>query len=457
MNILSIFTLLMAPIVPVAANASDSRPPKARTVIEKPAQQPKSSSQSNSTLKQILATNQTCWVPDIMNQPYDSMLVVVREQGAKAAYDLFFNDFINIESLPCPPSQVPDSVYASRLKMIMSPIPMAYNDIVKRYIVAYTGSKKATMENILGRAQYYFPIIEEELDRAGLPVEFRMLPVIESALIPQATSRAGAAGLWQFMYNTGKIYGLEVNSYVDQRRDPIVSTKAACRMLKDLYNIYGDWTLVLAAYNCGAGNVNKAIKRAGGNVKSFWDIYNYLPSETRGYVPSFIAATYAYNFHSQHNITPAKINMPLVVDTVMVSRPLHFEQVASTINISKDLIRSLNPQYKTDIVPASGKSYSLTLPAGDISNFLEMESAIHAKDSAYLANYLNPSNISKSNVSATSIQTVAASYQTYKVKSGDTLSSIASRYKVTVSQLMKWNKISNARNLQVGQKIQIRK
>lgn len=456
MNILSIFTLLMSPLVSYTTNASDSRPPKTRTVIEKQTQPQKTNNQ-NMVLKQILSNNQTCWVPDIVNQPYDSMLVVVREQGAKAAFDTFFNDFINIESLPCPASQIPDSVYSSRLKMIMSPIPMAYNDIVKRYIVAYTGTKKTTMENILGRAQYYFPLIEEELDRAGLPVEFRMLPVIESALIPQATSRAGAAGLWQFMYNTGKIYGLEVNSYVDQRRDPIVSTKAACRMLKDLYNIYGDWTLVLAAYNCGAGNVNKAIKRAGGNVKSFWDIYNYLPAETRGYVPSFIAATYAYNFHAQHNISPAKINMPLIVDTVMVNKPLHLDQVTSTINLSKDLLRSLNPQYKTDIIPASGRSYSLTLPAEDVSRFIEKESDIHAKDSVYLATYLNPSNISKSINAANPQQTAAASYQTYKVKSGDTLSSIASRYNVTVSQLMKWNKIANARSLQIGQRIQIRK
>lgn len=456
MNILSIFALLMSPLTPIAASASDTRPPKAKTTIERQVQPQKNTNQ-NTVLKQILSNNQTCWVPDIANQPYDSMLVAVREQGAKAAFDTFFNDFINIETLPCPASQVPDSVYESRLRMIMSPIPMAYNDIVKRYIIAYTSTKKSMMGNILGRAQYYFPLIEEELDRAGLPVELKMLPVIESALIPQATSHAGAVGLWQFMYNTGKIYGLEVNSYVDQRRDPIVSTKAACRMLKDLYNIYGDWTLVLAAYNCGAGNVNKAIKRAGVNVKSFWDIYNYLPAETRGYVPSFIAATYAYNFHTQHNITPTKINMPLIVDTVMLNRPIHIDQVASTIKIPKDLIRSLNPQYKTDIIPASGKSYSLTLPSEDISRFLEKEADIYAKDSVYLASYLNPANISKNSSSTGLQQTMASSYQTYKVKSGDTLGSIASRYKVTVSQLMKWNKIVNARNIQIGQRIQIRK
>ena len=182
-----------------------------------------------------------------------------------------------------------------------------------------------------------------------------MLPVVESALSPTAISRAGATGLWQFMYTTGKVYGLEVNSFIDQRRDPVLSTKAACRYLKDLYGIYEDWTLALAAYNCGPGNVNKAIKRAGDQAEDFWDIYPYLPAETRGYVPSFIAATYAYTFSYQHDIAPAPTAMPLATDTVMISRPMHFDQITSTIDLPKEVLRSLNPQYKMDIIPAVGK------------------------------------------------------------------------------------------------------
>ncbi len=276
-----------------------------------------------------------------------------------------------------------------------------------------------------------------------------MLPVVESALLPSVVSHAGATGLWQFMYGTGRYYGLEVTSFVDQRRDPIAATKAACIYLKDLYNMFGDWTLAIAAYNCGPGNVTKAIKRAGGNTKNFWEIYPYLPRETRGYIPSFIAATYAYTFHRQHDIEPEMPALPLATDTVMVNRLMHFKQITSTIDTPVEVIRKLNPQYKADIIPALGKSYSLTLPVSDVSRFLENEQQIMAKDTTYLAEYLKPSNIDKTK------KEFSINSFTYKVKSGDTLSGIASKNGVSVAQIKKWNNIKNADKLRIGQKLEI--
>ena len=380
---------------------------------------------------------------------YDSLLHAWQEQKAMLIYEQFFSDFINIDTNIVYASSIPDSVYEARLQMILSPIPLVFNDIVKRYIIAYTTTRRSTMSQILGRSQYFFPIIEPELDRAGLPLELRMLPVIESALSPTARSRAGATGLWQFMYGTGKSYGLEISSFVDQRIDPILSTQAACRYLKDLYQIYGDWLLTLAAYNCGPGNVNKAIARAGGNTKNFWELYPYLPRETRGYIPSFIAATYAYTFHQYHDIEPARISLPIATDTLTINRLLHFDQISSTIDIPTDLLRDLNPQYKLDIIPALGKNYILTLPTNDIQEYLQHEQEILAKDTTYLAQYLKPSNIDK-NKKVFSID----SY-TYVVKKGDTLGAIAQRNHVTVSQLMRWNNLKNAHRLRIGQRLEI--
>ncbi len=388
-------------------------------------------------------------LPGMFPAKYDSLLTVWHERSKHIAFETFFNEFIDIDTTQYRTSNVPDSVYEARLKMILSPVQMPYNHIVKSHIIAYTTAKKSMMSKIMGRSQYYFPMIEAELDRAGLPLELRMLPVIESALDPTAVSYRGAAGLWQFMYSTGRHYGLEVTSFVDERRDPVASTRAACNFLKDLYDMFGDWTLAIAAYNCGPGNVTKAIRRAGGNTNNFWEIYHYLPRETRGYIPSFIAATYAYTFHRQHDIEPAEAPLPLATDTIMVSRLMHFRQIESTIDTPVEVIRRLNPQYKADIVPAIGKSYSLTLPMSDISLYLENEPQIQAKDTAYLAEYLKPSNIDKTKKEF-SIESF-----TYKVKSGDTLSAIASRNGVTVSQIKKWNNIKNADKLRIGQKLEI--
>ena len=384
---------------------------------------------------------------------YDSLLVAVRDRRLAQAQDEFVKQFINIDPADSETvSNLPDSVFEARLKTIMSPIDMTYNAVVKRHIIAYTSSRKRIMEKILQQSEYYFPMIEQELDSYGLPIELRMLAAIESALAPNAVSRAGATGMWQFMYSTGKLYGLEINSFVDQRRDPVLSTKAACRYLKDLYDIYGDWTLALAAYNCGPGNVNKAIKRAGdNNISTFWDIYEVLPKETRDYVPSFIAATYTYVFYREHGLSKRPSELPLATDTLMISKPMHFEQVCSTLDIPTDLLRLLNPQYKSDIIPASGKSYPLTLPQIEIGRFLENESMIHAKDTVYMAQYLKPA-VSKEDPSK---KTFAFDSFTYKVKSGDTLGSIAKKYNVTVKQLMKWNKLTNANKLRIGQQLEI--
>ena len=292
-------------------------------------------------------------------------------------------------------------------------------------------------------------IIEEELIKADLPVELRALPIIESALSTTTTSPMGAVGLWQFMPATGKSYGLEINSFVDERRDPVQATRAACRYLKDLYSIYHDWTLAIAAYNCGPGNVNKALARAGGGT-TFWDIYEYLPRETRGYVPAFVGASYAYAYHQQHGIQSENPPMPLATDTIRVTRLLHLGQVASTLDIPIETLRTLNPQYKMDIIPATIKSYTLVLPQHYLCQYIASEEEIHRKDSTYLKEYINPANIEKKKLAD-----ATPAYTTYTVKRGDTLGAIARRYRTTTAQIMKLNKLKNANKLREGQRLRI--
>ncbi|MDR2935754.1 MAG: transglycosylase SLT domain-containing protein [Rikenellaceae bacterium] len=381
-------------------------------------------------------------------EQYDSLLSAWYESSVVESYDLYLHDFIDIEAgnYSGPDSyELPDSVYEARLRMIASVIQLPYNDVVKRYILAYTGRIHSRMENILGLAQFYFPMIEEELDRQGLPLELKMLPVIESALYPKAISRSGATGLWQFILSTGKSFGLEINSFVDQRMDPATSTRAACLYLKQLYGMYGDWTLAIAAYNCGPGNINKALKRAP-NAQTYWDIYDYLPKETRGYIPSFIAATYAYTFHKAHGIEPRTASLPFSIDTVTISKMTHFEQISSTLRTSMEVLRELNPQYKMDIVPATDKPYTLILPQYTIASFIEKEEEIYGKDSIYLSQYLNPANL-KNNPAATALR----GSSTYKVKSGDTLGAIAQRHGVSTAALTRANGIRNPRSLRIGQ------
>lgn len=381
-------------------------------------------------------------------EDYDSLIAQWYEQNVSNAFEDFFKEYIDIDSTSTTESEIPDSVYSARLKKIISPINLGYNDIIKQYIIVYT-KRKELMSRILGLSQIYFPMIEEELANAGIPLELRMLPVIESALNPVAVSRMGATGLWQFMYGTGKSYGLEITSFIDQRRDPILATKAACQYLKQMYDLYDDWTLAIAAYNCGPGNVNKALRRAGEGAKTFWDVYNFLPRETRGYLPAFVASTYAYNYHKYHDIEPLAPTLPISTDTLHIDKLLHFEQISTTIDTPIEVIRSLNPQYKMDIIPAiENKTYVLTLPQNDVARYLSMEETIQGKDTIYLAQYMKRDPVS--NAKEMQINSVE-----YRIKSGDTLGAIAVKYGVTVSQIMKWNNIKSPNRLSIGQRIEI--
>ena len=350
----------------------------------------------------------------------------------------------------------PDSVYISRFAEINSIIDLSFNSRVKSYLNVYTKKKRDKVEIMLGLSDYYFPIFEEVLAYYDLPQELKYLPVIESALNPRAVSRAGATGLWQFMYSTGKMYGLEIGSYIDERRDPIKSSHAAARFLKDLYETFGDWTLVIAAYNCGPGNVNKAIRRSGGK-RNYWDIYYRLPRETRGYVPAFIAATYTMNFYKEHNLIPTKLTLPTVNDTICVSEKLHLGQVSEVLNIPIQQLRDLNPHFKKDIIPKNKKKeYYLRLPEQYITSFIDLEDSIFTyKDLVFF----NPENISKSPAKYSASNYYAPQPKNsvklyYRVKPGDNLGYIASWYNVGVSKVRNWNNIY--RNLiKVGQKLVI--
>lgn len=318
----------------------------------------------------------------------------------------------------------------------------------------YTVRKPKQVAVMLGLGNYYFPLFEEALAKYGLPMELKYLPIIESALNPGANSSASAVGLWQFMYPTAKMYKLEVSTFVDERRDPVKATDAAVRYLRDLYNIYNDWHLVIAAYNCGPGNVNKAIKRSG-NAKDYWKIYYKLPKETRGYVPAFIAANYVMNFYQSHNIFPKSPDFPIITDTLMVNDYLHFNQIAEVIGVSVEQIRILNPQYRRDIIPASkAKAYSLVLPQAEISAYLENESFIHDhRRTEFFPNneIVNPQSKS---VSFESSDIKGRDKVIYSVKSGDNLGAVSSWFRIRLSDLKYWNKI-HKNFLKVGQKLTI--
>ncbi len=380
-------------------------------------------------------------------QQIDSLVAEWRKVQALESFTRFFEEYISDERVVTH-DETPDSVYIRRLRNLVSPIHLSYNSTVRNYIGRYVNPSYGTMERILTLSKHYFPMIEEQLLNAGLPVELRALPIIESALSTTAVSRAGAVGLWQFMPSTGKSYGLEINTFIDERRDPVRATEAACRFLKDLYRMFGDWTLAIAAYNCGPGNVNKALARAGGGT-NFWDVYEHLPRETRGYVPAFIGASYAYAYHQQHGIESGEPPMPLATDTVQVARLMHLGQVAEVLEVPIETLRTLNPQYKLDIIPATNKSYVLTLPQEYVSEYITHESEIMAKDSAYLKEYIDPTVVERKKVEPTVIY--------YTVRKGDTLGAIARKYHTTTANLMRWNKIKNANKVRAGQRLRIEK
>jgi membrane-bound lytic murein transglycosylase D len=337
--------------------------------------------------------------------------------------------------------ELPDSIYRERIAALHSPVELSYNDQVRRNLDFYIQRAYRQIPRLLALSSYYFPMFEEIFDQYGLPYELKYLAIIESALNPEAVSRAGATGLWQFMYATGKMQGLEINSYVDERRDPIASTHAACQFLQSLYEVYDDWMLVLAAYNCGPGNVNRAIIRAGGK-DNFWDIYHYLPRETRNYVPAFITVNYIFEYYDQHGFVAEEIDLYGLVDTVNINHDMHFDQITACINVSKDDLRFLNPQYKRDLIPAKNKTRHLILPVELIADFVLAEDSIHLyKDSIFL----NPAKIAYSPTSS-SVGTYPAASQpagtkalTYTIKPGDAIGLIASWYDVSVSELKAWN------------------
>ena len=266
--------------------------------------------------------------------------------------------------------------YIARLLRLPNVMEMVYNDVVQKFIDRYSGRLRQSISYMLGASNFYIPIFEEALEAYQLPLELKYLPIIESALNPNAISRAGAGGLWQFMIGTGKQYGLQVNSLVDERRDPVKSSYAAARYLGDLYKIFGDWNLVIAAYNCGPENINKAIRRSNGE-KDYWQIYPYLPKETRGYVPAFIAANYIMTYYSLHNICPMSTRLPAKTDTVMVNKNVHLQQVAEVVGINIDLLRSLNPMYRRDIIPGATEPYALRLPLTEVGKFIDLQDSVY--------------------------------------------------------------------------------
>ena len=349
---------------------------------------------------------------------------------------------INLDSVKLT-SSIPDSVYIRRLKEMNSFITLPYNDIVRGYLIHYSEKMKSGMKRIIGLSSYYMPIFQETFDRHGLPEELKAMAIIESALNPTAVSRAGAKGMWQFMYNTAKLYGLHIDSFVDERLDPVKSADAAARYLKDAYKIFGDWNLAIASYNCGAGNVQKAIKRAGS--RQFWDIWPFLPRETRGYVPAFVGALYALKYHKEHGIEALAVPMPAHTDTFKIRKMVHLKQVSELTGVPLEELQSLNPQYRHNIIPGNDREYILRIPYKFTDAFIAHEDSLHRhKDSIYF----NPLTIKKIKDGGDGQRIV------YKVKSGDYLGKIATRYRVTVTQIKKWNGLKS-NNISIGQRLVI--
>lgn len=370
---------------------------------------------------------------------------------------------------------VSDEVIVERLKALPNIIEMPYNQVVRSYIDKYTSAGRAQVPALLGLGLYYNPIFEQSLEEQGLPLELKYLPMIESSLDPNAVSKHGAAGLWQFMLATAKGLGMEVNSLIDERRDPYLSSEMASAYLKGLYDSYGDWSLAIAAYNCGPGTLNKAIRRAGGDPKDhdFWSVYNYLPEETRGYVPAFIAVNYVMNYYPEHNISPVLPTAPLVMDTIHVSDRIHFEQISQVLNIPIDELRILNPQYRADIIPGTAENpRNLILPSQQIHAYLMSEEDIknYEAEKYVPRDKVVPGETPQDALVAVEDTEIWAEPLTkksdkietngdrqtiiHKVKAGETLSSIAKTYDVTIEDLKQSNNLRrNA--VRVGQQLRI--
>ena len=390
-------------------------------------------------------------IPEEWTAIEDDSLVVLESMSGELDSLLnswYANTYLMVDTTCTATSTNPvfsDTVYTDRLANLPCIVPMVYNQPVKANIDRYATKLRHQVSYMLGMMEYYEPLIEQALDVHGVPNELKYLPVVESALNPMAVSRVGATGLWQFMYTTGKLYGLKQNSLVDDRRDPVKATWAAAKHLKDLYNRFGDWSLAIAAYNCGSGNVNKAIYRSGGKT-DFWDIYWYLPRETRGYLPAFIAATYIMTYHAEHGICPMESKLPLATDTIMINRLLHFDQIAAVCDIDMETLRGLNPQYREDVIPGKFQPNSLRLPEDKIRTF------ILSGDSIY--NYDREKYFSAEKVKVLKNQATNSGFIYHKIRSGETLSTIARRYRVTVNELKRWNGLSSSR-IVAGKRLKI--
>lgn len=346
--------------------------------------------------------------------------------------------------------QFPDSVYINRLSKLNSIIKLPYNNIIRNHIHVYTIRQRDKFSAVLGLMDYYFPMFEDVFDSYGLPAELKYMAIIESALNPNAVSRVGATGLWQFMYSTGRMYGLTINSVVDDRRDPLKSTHAAARYIRDLYGIYNDWILVIAAYNCGPGNVNKAIRRSG-NKKDYWEIFYNLPRETRGYIPQYIAAVYGVNYFKEHNLIPMPLNIPVAIDTIMVNKDIHLAQISEVMSIPLGELRALNPQYRTGLVPGSSKPLALTLPMTHLGDFIDLNDTIRRyKPDVYLNRATQIADPTRSSYLPADPKGKAKLI--YTVREGDNLGYISDWYRVALSDLRYWNNI-NRNIIRSGQKL----
>lgn len=344
-------------------------------------------------------------------------------------------------------SNVSDEEFVSRLNNINSFIPLAYNDIVKNYCILYSEKHRKVMNDVMGLSEAYWPLFDEIFMHYGVPLELKALAIVESHLKPTAFSRMGAKGIWQFMYRTGKLYDLRIDSWTDERMDPAKSTEAAAKYLKEAYAVFGDWNLAIASYNCGLGNVNKAIRRSGGK-RDFWQIYDYLPRETRGYVPAFIGALYAMHYYKEYGIVPVKKPISVPVDTFHVHRNLHIGQIASVVGVDSAMVANLNPQYYHGMIPGNDYECVLRLPMEYTNAFID------AGDSLYVyerEKYLGEVALKKMKENS---PYGSGNYVIYKVKSGDVLGKIARRYGVTVSQIKMWNNI-HSNTIRIGQKLKI--
>ena len=377
---------------------------------------------------------------------YDSNMVIIESlenENDTILSNWYLQKFTNIDSTCISSGEntdFPDSIYIERLSKLPTLIDMPYNSIIREYITLYAAKRRKLVESLLGFGIYYFPIFEDALEKEGLPLELKYMPVIESAFRPNAVSRVGAAGLWQIMPKTAKGLGLEVNSLVDERRSPIKSSDAAAKYLKELYNIYNDWSLAIAAYNCGPGNVNKAIIRSGGK-KDFWGIYHHLPRETRGYVPAFIAANYIMNYYEEHNICPVAAEIPLATDTIVINERINLQQISAVLNTPIEMLRELNPQYRNDIVPGNIKPYHLRLPVQLIYAYLNSQDSIINYRQEYFARQQT-------------VEPAKLEYGYHKIRNGESLSSIAKKYHTTVTKLKELNGLKN-NNIRAGQSIKV--